>query len=197
MTKTLRRRHDPAAPDDGAAAVEFALLLPIFVMLVFGGISAATIFWHSISATQGARDAARYGATLPLSARRRRLPPASSIDDWLDKVPQVALREAGVPDTNGNGVIDTAEVSAFNGFGCVAFVRGNTAIHLVATKSKTISSAAGPATSARCIATDGAPPQSDRVQVVFKRDEQFQAILFSRKFTPQTSSVQPYQRGIK
>ena len=197
MTKTLRRRHDPAAPDDGAAAVEFALLLPIFVLLVFGGISAATIFWHSISATQGARDAARYGATLPLSAAATPAPGELTINDWLDRVSQVALREAGVPDTNGNGVIDAAEVSALNGYACVAFVKGNTAIHLVNTKSKTISSASGPATSDPCIATDGAPPQSDRVQVVFKRDEQFQAILFSRKFTPQTSSVQPYQRGIK
>jgi Flp pilus assembly protein TadG len=197
MTKALRRRRDPAAPDEGAAAVEFALLLPIFVMLVFGGISAATIYWHSISATQGARDAARYGATLPLSSAATPAPGELTVDEWLDKVSQVALREAGIGDRNGDGTIDATDVAAADAYLCAAFVKGTSTTHVVATKSKTVSAASGPATTAPCVASDGAPTDVDRVQVVIKRDEQFQAILLSRRITPQTSSVQPYQRSIK
>jgi Flp pilus assembly pilin Flp len=183
--------------DDGAAAVEFALLLPIFVLLIFGGISAATIYWHSISQAQGARDAARYGATLPLSSAPTPAPGEVTIDDWLDKVSQVALREAGIGDRDGDGTIDAADVAAVDGYICTAFVKGTGSTHLVATKSLTISAATGPATADPCIASDGAPASVDRVQVIVKRDEEFQAILLSKRLTPQATSVQPYQRGIK
>lgn len=190
------RASDPR-PDGGAAAVEFALLLPIFVLLVFGGISASTIYWHSISATQGARDAARYGATLPLSSAATPAPGELTITDWINRVSQVALRETGIGDANGDGAVDLADVTAANAYICVAFVRGSNSTHIVFTKSMTVSSAPGPATTAPCIALDGAPTESDRVQIVVKRDEVFQTFLFSRPFTPEARSVQPYQRGIK
>ncbi len=43
--------------DAGAAAVEFALLLPLFIMLVFGIISGGFTFDRWISVTQSAREA--------------------------------------------------------------------------------------------------------------------------------------------
>lgn len=61
----FRRR---ACGDDGAAAVEFALLLPLFLMLCFGSISGGILFNDKLSLTQGVREAARYGATLPYNA---------------------------------------------------------------------------------------------------------------------------------
>ena len=54
--------------DDGAAAVEFALLFPLFVMLTFGMISGAIVLNDKMSLTHGVREAARYGATLPYSS---------------------------------------------------------------------------------------------------------------------------------
>ena len=43
----------------GAAAVEFALVLPIFVALVFGIIQYGYYFWTAESANSAAREAAR------------------------------------------------------------------------------------------------------------------------------------------
>lgn len=54
-----------ARSDDGAAAVEFALLFPLFVMLTFGMISGAIVLNDKMSLTHGVREAARYGATIP------------------------------------------------------------------------------------------------------------------------------------
>jgi Flp pilus assembly pilin Flp len=44
---------------DGAAAVEFALLLPLLVLLLFGFIQFGTAFNSRIQATNAAREAAR------------------------------------------------------------------------------------------------------------------------------------------
>lgn len=183
--------------DDGAVAVEFALLFPLFVMLTFGSLSAGMIFWNSISAAQAVRDAARYGATLPLTTTS---PPAANtylIDAWLDAVAQVALREAGMNDANGDGTIDSAETAARGAQVCVAFVQGTASTHPLATKSLTLGAGTAPATTDPCIAADGAPPAPDRVQVRFNRDESFSAIFLSREFTNQSKSVQPYQRVVK
>jgi Flp pilus assembly protein TadG len=52
----LRRRRD----DRGAVAVEFALVLPFMLLIVFGSIQYGFYFW----ADQGASDAARKAARL-------------------------------------------------------------------------------------------------------------------------------------
>ena len=45
--------------EDGAAAVEFALVLPIFVFLLFGVIQFGFYFWTAETANSAAREAAR------------------------------------------------------------------------------------------------------------------------------------------
>ena len=71
---------------DGAAAVEFALLLPLLVLLLFGFIQFGLAFNTRIQATNAAREAARQAVV--------------GIDDWTDVggVPfwQVARDRAGV-----------------------------------------------------------------------------------------------------
>lgn len=47
--------------DDGAAAVEFALVLPLLMMLVFGIISFGILFAQQLSLGNGARQGARLG----------------------------------------------------------------------------------------------------------------------------------------
>jgi Flp pilus assembly protein TadG len=56
--------------EDGAAAVEFALLLPLLVLLLFGFIQFGTAFNTRIQATNAAREAARVAVT--------------GVDDWDD-----------------------------------------------------------------------------------------------------------------
>ena len=48
-----RRRHD------GASAVEFALVAPLFIILVFGVISFGIVFAQDLALGNGAREAAR------------------------------------------------------------------------------------------------------------------------------------------
>ena len=55
---------------DGAAAVEFALLLPLLVLLLFGFIQFGLAFNTRIQATNAAREAARQAVV--------------GIDDWND-----------------------------------------------------------------------------------------------------------------
>jgi Flp pilus assembly protein TadG len=57
MMTFRRRRHE----EDGAAAVEFALLAPVFIMLVFGVISFGLVFAQQLGLSNGARQAARAG----------------------------------------------------------------------------------------------------------------------------------------
>lgn len=55
----LRTRRDSS--DRGAAAVEFALVVPILLLLVFGIVDYGAVYADSISARNGVREAARQG----------------------------------------------------------------------------------------------------------------------------------------
>jgi Flp pilus assembly pilin Flp len=72
--------------EDGAAAVEFALLLPLLVMLLFGFIQFGVAFNTRIQATNAAREAARLAVV--------------GIDDWDnvggDQFWEVVRERAGV-----------------------------------------------------------------------------------------------------
>jgi Flp pilus assembly protein TadG len=47
--------------DDGASAVEFALVLPLLIILLFGIISFGIVFAQKLALGNAARQAARYG----------------------------------------------------------------------------------------------------------------------------------------
>jgi Flp pilus assembly protein TadG len=60
--------------EEGANAVEFALVLPILVVLLFGILYGGLVINHQLSVTQAAREGARFGATAPWG------------DDWFTDV---------------------------------------------------------------------------------------------------------------
>jgi Flp pilus assembly pilin Flp len=76
----------PGRGEEGAAAVEFALLLPLLVLLLFGMIQFGAAFNTRIQATNAAREAARLAVV--------------GIDDWSDVggIPfwQLVREEAGL-----------------------------------------------------------------------------------------------------
>lgn len=53
-----------ASEERGAALVEFALILPVFMMLVLGMFSGGLAYNQKLSLTQASREGARYGATI-------------------------------------------------------------------------------------------------------------------------------------
>jgi Flp pilus assembly protein TadG len=186
--------------DDGAAAVEFALLLPIFVMLVFGVISTGLSLWKHSSDVQAARDAARYGSTLSVLASGTDTSCDSAslgITGWLQCVQSVAIREAGWTDATNVG--STGD----NGYVCVAYMKDLTAAGASATIPSQIVTAgtANPddpvpptsGTSAGGCFPDG---RSDgRVQVYIRRDGDFNAVFYNRTWMMPTQVSIPYERG--
>jgi len=69
---TMRARRGSANSDRGAAAVEFALLLPLLVLLIFGMIDFGRAINAQITITQAAREGARalaLGQTTTYQAR--------------------------------------------------------------------------------------------------------------------------------
>jgi Flp pilus assembly protein TadG len=54
------RSRTRSRPDDGAAAVEFALILPILLTLVFGIITFGFVFAQDLALSNAARQTARY-----------------------------------------------------------------------------------------------------------------------------------------
>lgn len=50
-----------------AAAAEMALLLPLLVVLMFGGLEAGNYFWNAHKVVKAVRDGSRYAARLPFS----------------------------------------------------------------------------------------------------------------------------------
>ncbi len=74
-----------ATRDDGAAAVEFALILPVLVLLVLGLIEFSLLFNAQISVTNAAREGARVMAIQddPALARAAAIVAAPSLSPAL------------------------------------------------------------------------------------------------------------------
>lgn len=66
MRVTARRRAD----ERGASAVEFALLAPIFIMIVFGIISFGLVFAQQLGLSNGARQGARTGVVKDVTCKQ-------------------------------------------------------------------------------------------------------------------------------
>jgi len=179
MTKALRRRHDPAAPDDGAAAVEFALLFPVFIVLAMGTMAAGTAYSKQINVTQAAREASRYGATYDMTE-----PTLGGIDGWLAAVDSAAVESAG--DAN-------SPIGGFD-YRCVAYVTTDSSGDVDTSKSR-YSENGGAATNGACPGgtQDAAIPDTDYVQVALARKTSFFVIFANPTLQLDGLSFTPYE----
>jgi hypothetical protein len=74
-------RQTRSAGERGAVAVEFALVLPLLVMLLLGVATAGIALSHSLGLTNAVREGSRFAATTPYP------PPAPAVPaDWADDV---------------------------------------------------------------------------------------------------------------
>lgn len=167
----VRGRFIATRRESGAAAVEFALLFPLFLAIVFGIINFGFAFNQKINLTQTAREASRYGATLSLAASA----PGNTgdVDTWLAKVRDVALSAGG----------DDLDAGRSGRFVCVAYVTADE------TKSLTVGSG-GPSSSAPCYDDDR---DDDRVQVVVRSDTVLDVLLFGGTITVGSESVTHFE----
>lgn len=183
--RLLRRRP---STDRGAAAVEFALLLPIFVVLAVGLMSAGILFWHNLAMTQASRDAARLGTTLPISTASPAPTGEVDISTWLQRVHDVAKSQVW-------GSTSTDITTDANGVGyiCVAYVRATGITTGLATTSMYSGVPRGYNTSnsSECF-SDGR--SDNRVQVLVRRDGELNGIFIYKKWELVSKGDIPYER---
>ncbi len=67
-TSTRFDRRSLRSGERGAAALEFALVVPLLIMLLLGIVSAGVTYSRGIALTDGVREGARFGATADATA---------------------------------------------------------------------------------------------------------------------------------
>lgn len=169
------RRH---SDDSGAAAVEFALLFPIFMVLALGIINGGLAFSRQINVTQAAREASRYGATYDIQA-------AGGLANWLTAVDGSVQQSAGNA-ANPIGGYD---------YRCVGLVvrDGVGAVVTAKTAYKENGGTAVTGSSCPSVATPNLGPGSKAVQVVLSRDVQFFVLFINPKLQLDATSNTPYE----
>lgn len=172
----------PASPkrQSGAAMVEFAIVVPVLLIVALGLVSAGAAWNHKLALTHSAREAGRYGATLPVTNFSSDPVPMNS---WLDAVTVRALDEA-------TGSLDPGTPGYFV---CVAYVHpnGTSAVDLT---QRRVESPEGSIAydSGQCFA-DGRPDDERRVQVRVGRDIDFFAFVFTQTVSLSEDAVNRFE----
>ncbi|NND04379.1 MAG: hypothetical protein HKN91_16505 [Acidimicrobiia bacterium] len=165
--------------DAGAALVEFAVLAPLLLMLLFGIVSAGLAFNESLALTHAAREAGRSAATLPVSN-------FADLDAWLAAVSAQAINDA-------DGSLDNSVPGRTV---CVAYVHPDGTLPTDVTK-RLITTPAGPQPTELlpCFA-DGRPNEERRVQISVARDSEINVILFSIDVTLDSEATNRFEAGL-
>ena len=161
-----------AAADRGAAMVEMAFVLVLLVMLLVGTVSGALALGRSNSIQNAAREASRFGATLP----------DGGTSAWFSDVRDVA-RAAALGDL---------DASVANEMICIAFITAeDAATHVVDTAGVLTGVQNG-----ECPGfSDGRNGNSEaRVNVVTRRDTPFNVIVWSNDVTLAAEAAARYER---
>jgi len=157
----------------GAAMVEFALVLPLVLMLTFGAVSTALVYNHKIDLTHAAREGARYGATLPRDQCLGSPNPCGT-STWAQVVQSVVVQRS-------LGDVAAADV-------CVALVTGNpgstsTGLYVNSFRADHL-----------CF-DDGSADPGDRVQVSLRRtSDRINGILFSFPVTLTSQATAKFEQ---
>jgi Flp pilus assembly protein TadG len=166
--------------DSGAAAVEFALLFPIFMILALGIINGGLAFSRQINVTQSAREASRFGATNDIVT-------AGGIASWLTSVDKAVTESAG----------NAADPIGGYDYRCVAIiVRDNTgAIDTAHTAYKVDGGSAVTGSSTGCptATTPNLGAGSKVVQVALLRNIQFFVLFINPTLGLDSISTTPYE----
>jgi Flp pilus assembly protein TadG len=193
----LRLRAHRSRGERGASAVEFALIAPLFFMLVFGMFSGGLLYNEKSQVTYASREATRYGSTLPVGQKFTGAANADVASGCLvassggsNTGPLWACNVAKAAITAAGGDLNTAIP---NRFICVAVVKENTT-NTVLTDSASgnysymVGTTPTPAPPATCF-DDGGSDLNRRVHVLVQRNGKLNAVLFSMNITLKSSGV--------
>ena len=161
----------------GAAIVEFAIVLVLFMMIVFGTITFGITHNDNLSIETAARETARFAATYPVAD-------AGSDEAWLRAVAQAAEdAAAGALDPG----VDNRSI-------CVALGSGSDSggfTRLTVTGSTATSS--GSAVTGWCYA-NSAPSDDPVVQVAVRRNGWIQVVVFEVNPTLTAQATNRFER---
>lgn len=150
----------------GATLIEFAIAVPVVMTLVMGMFTGGIAYNQQSSLTYAAREAARYGATLPKAQY-------ATATEWLTAVQDTAVDRA-------DGVLDDGSASV-----CVAIVNG--------TASPPAVSGGYTTNGGQACFDDGAADGSERVQVVVRRAGEIDALVWSRTVTIRSRATSRFE----
>lgn len=170
-----RLRGIATSSERGAQLIEFALILPILLSLLFGIVSGGVAFSHNLSIDNAARETARYAATLPVG---------SSLDTWLQQVADVAVATA-------TGSLDTGQAGRQV---CVAYVHPDGSSAADQTRRVVVDPLGTSTFSNQPCVADTRPNDERRVQVELQRDSDLIVFYFSRTVTLTSQSVARFER---
>lgn len=105
VIRQMRRR---TLSERGATATEFAIIAPLFFMMIMGLITGGMALDGKNTLTNASREGARFGATLATTST------TGMPDSWFDQVANVATRTAA--GQLANGVAGRAVCVAYVGF---------------------------------------------------------------------------------
>jgi Flp pilus assembly protein TadG len=153
----------------GAALVEFALILPVFMMLVLGTFTGAIAYNQKLDLAHAAHEGARYGATLPENQTTFTSPATS----WATAVQQVVVERSA-------GDLTSAQV-------CVALVDGNPPAAVDGSHQVNVASG-----QSNCY-DDGSGDAGKRVQVAVARPGSLEALVFSMNLNLSARAVAKFE----
>jgi len=110
----VRSRHVGTRDEQGSAIVEFAIILPFFLFLIFFLIGIATTFSYRQALSQAATEGARAGAVQPtnVTTPERRSAARTAIDDTVLNQADVTCGTGGlVCDITINANVVTVKLS--------------------------------------------------------------------------------------
>lgn len=165
------RRPSPRRGSRGASLVEFALILPVFVVLIFGMITGGIALSQQNSIENAVREASRFAAVSPISGT----PPdvAAYLDGVITQVEDAATGDLA-------DSVDGKEI-------CVAFYDGTQFT------SREKIGANAPADGVGDCFTDNLG-SAVRTQVYATRQTEIGAIFFDVPITLESQSVSRYER---
>ena len=147
--------------ESGAALVEFALILPVFMILVLGVFSGAVVYNQKLDLSHAAREGARFGSVLKTPVNGGTFTGACSGQTWVQCVQGVVVDRSG------------GDLSASTGTVCVALVNDDTTVYTETGHGASDFSTNG---TSNCDSSDS-PGRGKHVQVVAQRTGKIEALV--------------------